>query len=131
MAVRGWNCDRCGVFTQALFFWPGPANPTHNVCRRCYALLWTASQYQVTTSGSTADYVLPQTQSDNTSGCPYKVPPAKESSPSARTAKHHLIPAGCEYRFLFELWRLHRGLTEPLRNRVVAPEPALEGVVTQ
>lgn len=127
MSVRGWNCERCGVFTQALFFWPGPANPTHNVCRRCYALLWTASQYQyqVTTSGSTADYVLPQGPTDNTSGCPYQPPPP--ATEDNRVGKNRLIPEGREMYFLWTWWRVHRGLSEPLRNRIVAPEPALEG----
>lgn len=30
----------------------------------------------------------------------------------------HLIPEGCEYRFLFTWWRVHRGQQERLANRV-------------
>lgn len=120
MAVRGWNCERCGVFTQALFFWPNPANPSKNVCRRCYALLWAATQWQQTASNNTAGAASQWQQTASTTGCRLQQQPPVPAD--KRPTQRHLMPAGSEYRFLFALWWAHRGLTEPLRNRIVLAE---------
>lgn len=110
MSVLGWaTCELCRARVNAVVWWPSASDARKQLCQECYAKLKAATP------------PLQRLGIGESAACPYKVASAR---PSQATVKHYLIPAGCEMRFLFTLWRLHRGLREPLRDRVVRPNEA-------
>lgn len=110
MAIRWRTCEECNRLSPAIISWPTFANPLKQVCCECYAVLQASTAWARSTAGNTAN-------------CAYGLSPPPTDG---RSLPRLPIPAGCEYRYLFQLWRAHRGLREPLRNRIVINWP--EGV---
>lgn len=108
MSVLGWaKCEQCGQMVTAVVWWPSAADARKQVCYDCHAKL---------------NRVAQQLQKLRIGVCPHKVAPATASPPPARPTRRYLMPAGCEYRFLFMWWmaltgRINEGLpTEALHK---------------
>lgn len=111
MSVLGFaRCEQCKRVVNEVICWPSAAHAIKHVCRSCYAGLRASSAWVRSTAGNTAN-------------CAYKLPPAPELAPPDAVRKRYPIPEGCEWRFLWTLWHVHRGLREPLRNRMVVSWP--------
>jgi len=112
MGVLGYaRCEQCKRVCNELVTWPNPIRTLKLVCRPCYRHLRATSPSLV--------------QSGEPPLCPDGLP----SLPIAdgQAGEYRRIPQGCEKRFEFTRWRIHRGTTEPLRNRIIVNWP--EGVV--
>lgn len=99
MSVLGFaRCENCSDVVRDLVCWPNAAHAVKHVCRPCFAALRATSEWLARVTDSPPEPGVPS----------LPITPRKRLP----------IPAGCEWRFLWTLWYAHRGLREPLRNRI-------------